>query len=165
MADVTGQAELVEGDIAHDAVDTGFPIKIGGKAESTEPTAVADADRVDAWFDLVGRLATFPGYEMKSAVINCAASGDNTIVAAVSGKKIAVYAILLTANGTVNVRFEDGAGGTAKTGVVELQAREGYAIAVSPPAYLFIGTANTLLNLELSAAIGVDGFVSYMEIA
>jgi hypothetical protein len=44
------------GTVAHDAVDSGNPEKIGGKAESTEPAAVADGDRVDAYFDLQGRL-------------------------------------------------------------------------------------------------------------
>jgi hypothetical protein len=48
------------GDVAHDAVDTGNPVKIGGKAESTAPTSVADGDRADAWFDLKGRLVVTP---------------------------------------------------------------------------------------------------------
>lgn len=50
--------KIVVGDIAHDAADSGNPVKVGGKAESTFPTAVADADRVDAWFDTLGRLVT-----------------------------------------------------------------------------------------------------------
>lgn len=45
------------GDIAHDAADTGLPIKIGGQAVLFEygPTAVTTGDRVNAWFDLLGR--------------------------------------------------------------------------------------------------------------
>lgn len=46
----------IEGDIAHDAVDEGNPIKIGGKAHSSQPTAVAANDRVNAYYDLNGRL-------------------------------------------------------------------------------------------------------------
>ena len=46
----------VSGDVAHDAIDGGEPVKIGGKANSSTPTAVAAADRVDAWFGLNGEL-------------------------------------------------------------------------------------------------------------
>ena len=48
----------VDGAIAHDAADAGKPIKIGGKASSGVPTAVAGADRVDGFFDLLGRFVT-----------------------------------------------------------------------------------------------------------
>lgn len=46
----------VGGAVAHDAADSGNPVKIGGKAFSATPTAVANADRVDAWYDLTGRM-------------------------------------------------------------------------------------------------------------
>lgn len=55
--DVTGGA-WVQGAIPHDDPDSGNPNKIGGKAETTQPTAVADADRVNAFFDEFGRLVT-----------------------------------------------------------------------------------------------------------
>jgi hypothetical protein len=46
----------VDGAVAHDAADAGKPVKIGGKASSGVPTAVAGADRVDALFDILGRF-------------------------------------------------------------------------------------------------------------
>ena len=51
----------VLGDTAHDAVDSGDPVKIGGKAATSTPTAVAAGDRVNAYFDTNGRLAIFDG--------------------------------------------------------------------------------------------------------
>lgn len=45
----------VVGNVAHDAADSGYPVKIGGKAETTAPTAVQDGDRVDFWADEYGR--------------------------------------------------------------------------------------------------------------
>lgn len=57
-ATVTGGVNgllAVGGNIAHDAVDTGNPLKIGGKAASAKPTAVSAGDRVDAYFDTFGR--------------------------------------------------------------------------------------------------------------
>lgn len=44
------------GNVAHDDVDSGKPHKIGGHARSSAPTAVGNNDRVDAYFDLNGRL-------------------------------------------------------------------------------------------------------------
>ena len=50
----------IDGAIVHDAVDAGKPIKVGGKANTTAPTAVAAGDRVDAWFGLRGELIVLP---------------------------------------------------------------------------------------------------------
>lgn len=55
-----GGHPLVAGSVAHDAADANYPVKIGGKARTTNPTAVADADRVDATFDDIGRQIQVP---------------------------------------------------------------------------------------------------------
>lgn len=57
---VTMPTTDVQGDTAHDASDSGDPVKVGGKAESTLPSAVADGDRVNGWFDLFGRQVVMP---------------------------------------------------------------------------------------------------------
>lgn len=46
----------VQGNRHHDNTDRGSPVKIGGKAATSVPTAVANNDRVDAYFDEFGRL-------------------------------------------------------------------------------------------------------------
>lgn len=46
----------VQGDTAHDAVDAGSPVAIGGNAQSTQAAPVAAADRVRAVFNLFGEL-------------------------------------------------------------------------------------------------------------
>jgi hypothetical protein len=48
--------KIVVGDVAHDAADSGAPVKIGGKAAASAPSAVSSGDRVDAYFDTYGRL-------------------------------------------------------------------------------------------------------------
>lgn len=53
--------KLVAGDVAHDAADSGNPVKIGGKAASSTPSAVASNDRVNAYWDQNGRLAVHDG--------------------------------------------------------------------------------------------------------
>jgi len=156
----------VGGNIAHDTADTSNPLKIGGRAQ--EPTAAleevsADNDRVDAAFDRQGRLAVWNGYPVQSAVINTSTSGDNTIVSALgAGLRIAVIGCVIISDGTTDTRWEDGASGTAKTGQMPLQAREGFVMPIGLQPW-FVGAANTLLNLELTAAVNVHGIVSYVS--
>jgi hypothetical protein len=58
ITDSTGKLRTsAAGTVAHDAVDAGAPVKIGGKASSSAPSDVsATGDRVDAYFDMKGRL-------------------------------------------------------------------------------------------------------------
>lgn len=96
-------------------------------------------------------------------IIDAATSGDNTLVAAVSGRRVRVLALFLVAAGTVNVRFESGAGGTALTGQMNLVANTGFVLPFNPVGWFETGI-NTLLNLELSAAVSVDGALTYVEV-
>ena len=67
----------------------------------------------------------------------------------------------MVSDGTVDARWEDGAGGTAFTGQIPLQAREGYSISAGGLVPLFVGSAATALSLELDTTVRVHGFVSY----
>ncbi len=53
-----GDGASVTGDVAHDEIDAGEPVKIGGKGLTSKPSAVANNDRVNAYFDEFGRLHT-----------------------------------------------------------------------------------------------------------
>ena len=99
----------------------------------------------------------------KRAVIDAASIGDNTLVAAVTGKKIRVYQVVLIAGGTTTVRFESAAGGTALTGQLNLVANVGFSTGWCPAGH-FQTLAGELLNLELSAAVTVDGWLIYAEV-
>jgi hypothetical protein len=100
----------------------------------------------------------------KFAVIDAASSGDNTLVSAVASKKIRVLALFLVAAGAVTVRFESGASGTALTGQMNVAANGGFVLPFNPVGW-FQTAANTLLNLELSGAVSVDGSLTYIEVA
>lgn len=99
----------------------------------------------------------------KFAIIDAATSGDNTLVAAVTSKKLRVLALFLVAAGAVNVRLESGAGGTALTGQMNLVANTGFVLPYNPVGWCETAVT-TLLNLELSAAISVDGSLVYVEV-
>jgi regulator of RNase E activity RraA len=104
------------------------------------------------------------GVATKFAVVDAASSGDNTLVAAVTGKKIRVLAGMLTMTGTaVTVRFESGAGGTALTG--QMTPTQGSTITLPYcPVGHFETAAAALLNLELGGAQSVDGYIVYCEV-
>jgi len=108
---------------------------------------------------LVGGVST----TVKFAVIDNATAGDNTIVAAVASKKIRVLNVMLISAGTVAVRFESGASGTALTGQMQLTAQIGFAPGFDPTGH-FETAVGALLNLELSGAISVDGWIKYVEV-
>ena len=100
---------------------------------------------------------------VKHAAIDAASSGNNTLVAAVSGKKIRVLALFITMTGTlVTIRFEDGADGTALTGQLGPTAGQTIVLPFNPVGW-FETSAATLLNMELSGAQSVDGALTYIE--
>lgn len=100
---------------------------------------------------------------VKQAAIAAATSGDNTLVAAVTGKSIRVLAMVLVASGGANTaRLESGAGGTALTGQMDI-TDNGQLVLPYNPAGWCATVAGELLNLELSGATAVAGCLTYVE--
>lgn len=100
----------------------------------------------------------------KFAKIDAASNGDNTIVAAVTGKKIRVVALIAVMTGTaVTLRFESGASGTALTGQMQPSQGGGFVLPFNPAGWFETAEAE-LLNLELSGGQSVDGCLTYLEI-
>ncbi len=111
------------------------------------------------------KFKNIPGHvDIKYAVVSGASSGDNTLVAAVSGKQILLLSCIIIASGAVNIRFEDGAStGTYLSGQMNLTTNSGFTAPFNEGGWC-IGSTNTLLNLELSGAVSVSGFLSYVEV-
>jgi hypothetical protein len=98
--------------------------------------------------------------EQQFVAISAAASGANTLVAADATHKIRVVQFFLVAAGAVVATFQSGAGGTALTGPMSLIT--GVDVDASGPFGLFETAVNTLLNLNLSGAVQVSGFLVYV---
>lgn len=117
---VSGTAAQITGTIAHDAADSGNPIKVGFKAKSfdgTEPgTAVAEDDRVDSIADPYGRQYVndmHPRFWHVSS--DYASAQTNTSVKAAPGASLKLYITdIAISNGATagNVTLLDGSGGT-----------------------------------------------------
>ena len=131
-------AVTVSGDIAHDAADSGNPVKMGGKARTTNPTAVADADRVDATFDDIGRQVVVLNQVrdlVGSQVTTISNStSETTVVTAIASTFCDLTSLTLT-NATataVVATLKDATAGTTR-GIYALAASGGVTIPFPVP--------------------------------
>lgn len=171
--DPTGTTtQPVGGNVAHDAADSGSPLKAGGKAVSTVPTSVASGDRVDAYFDVTGRQVLALGYHgpMK-ALSDTVANGDGTgnaeiVPAPASGNKTIIYSVAVTTDDTSlrKVSLKDG---TTTLWVVNCAAEGGGAVLTIPEGMPL--TAATAFNAAVSATVTsgkvIDVAVTYKTVA
>lgn len=126
--------------------------------------------RLDAANDaVVAKLATdaiqngLTALTPKFAAVNASSSGDNTLIAAVTSKKLRVTGGLLVAAGAVTIRFQSGAAGTYLSGPMALAANGGFPIPFDATGQ-FETASGELLNLELGGAVQVGGWVKYVEV-
>lgn len=147
------------------STDTGVA-SIAVRNDDLADLAGADGDWAPLQVTQNGALLMCPAAndDYKYAVVDEATSGNNTLVAAVASRKIRVLACFMVAAGDVVARFEDGAGGTALTGQMDLTTNSGFVLPFNPAGW-FETSANTLLNLELDGAVSVDGSLTYIEVA
>lgn len=100
---------------------------------------------------------------LKRAIIDASVNGNNTLIPAVSGRILRIYQILLVSSGTATATFQSGAGGTPITGPIPLAANTGFATDWNPYGH-FQTAEGALLNLSLSAGVGVGGWLTYAEV-
>ncbi|MFA9228701.1 MAG: hypothetical protein ACEQR7_09790 [Agathobacter rectalis] len=95
------------------------------------------------------------------ACISVASTGNNTVVGATPGKKIRVLSAYMSWAGTVNGKFQSGAGGTDISklfyGVANTQA----PLPFSPIGW-FETAAGALLNMTLSTNVAIDITLVYV---
>lgn len=151
------------GDVAHDGVDSGNPVKVGAKAvaHGANPTAVAAADRTDLYANRAGIQFTIGGHpNAKSATYITTAAGtdDNVMAAIAAGLKYAVTRITITLDEatTVGVACRLGFGATTVPALGASQADAVddilvYHPGIVPGGGLTIGDGSGILG------VGGDG--------
>ncbi len=144
---------LIQGEVAHDAIDSGNPQKIGGKASLNEPTAVADADRVNAWFDQLGRAVILQGHSNPEAPVTVNGSAAGVSVIAAPGAGVSLYIM----KGSIHnrgaeqvVSLRDGAAGTIR--FTANLAADGGGTLFNFGSRGWKLTANTALVADIGAA-------------
>ena len=146
-------ALYITGDIAHDAADSGNPMKIGAKVAAAEDTAAADNDRTDLIADNVGKLITQP-YAIKQLFVSGTASvadtTETTVIAAqAAGVKTYVTTIVISNKGSTatDVDINDGTENT----VMIVPAPTGSGAILNLPVPL-VGTAATAWMFQANDA-------------
>lgn len=144
------------GNVANGASDSGNPIKIGGKALTTNPTAVSTTQRVDATFDKVGRQVVVNNHvrEMRSSqttTITSSTAETTFITAAGSGVYADIDMLFVSnksATGTV-VTIRDATAGTARY-IAWCPAGSGFVL----PGTLFTQTtANNNWTIQCTTSV------------
>ena len=178
VIDETGAAAVdalaVGGGTAHDAVDSGNPVKVGAKAASALPTAVANSDRTNNISDLWGRQLFShidPGMQVaitKTAFNTTSTATGGAMWTPASGKRIAITSLTIGTYGTTAARviIWIGASGdttyTAGTDHAVVIASFAPSATVKPglvftPAVpVFSATADHILRITTDAAISID---------
>ena len=164
----------VNGDVAHDAVDSGNPVKIGAKASGSVQTAVANLDRVDSYVDRQGRLITRPWGAGDWTQVHTPAANTRattTRSAGASGVRHVATGFTVTlaagttapAAVTLTVELRDGASGAGTIlwqSRLNLGATTGVTNSITVTNLNLRGTAATAMTLEFSAAGGANTFES-----
>jgi hypothetical protein len=159
------------GSVAHDATDSGNPVKIGAKAETSPAgiTLAADGDRTDLYADADGLLMTklFTSYAdiLSERISNTdGASTALSVFGATASSRNYITDISITNSSTTNVYVDirDGVGG-AVLWTLSAPAQGGNNKSFIVP--LRQSTANTALAYDVSAAattvfISLVGFKS-----
>ncbi len=153
---------------------TNSSLIVGGLAVSAgNPIPVANTNPLPAGTSLIGAvissLTTGAIYNGVTALtpqfapISASASGDNTVVAAVAGKKIRVLKYTILANGTVAVKFRSPSVADL-TGLMTLGTNSGVGGAFCPIG-LFETAAGDPLIVNLSGGTGgVAGHLTYVQV-
>lgn len=136
---------------------------IGDVDVLTQPSRVATTDSITAKLatDAIqnGLTAVTPAF----VPIDAATSGNNTVVSAQTSKKIRVVSAFFVASGTVGSQWQSGASGTKLTGRQRWTAQTGVSLPFNPTGW-FETASGQLLNLNLDAAIGAYGSLSYIAV-
>ncbi len=101
------------------------------------------------------------------APIAAATSGNNTLVAAVAGKKIRVQALCVIAGAAGNVYFTSNTGGTVifggSTNKINLAVNGGFVIPFSPPGWFETAVGEALI-MNASSTGPFSGGLVYITI-
>ncbi len=166
-------------DVAHDAADSGNPHKIGVKARTALPTAVAASDRADAFGDIYGRLLiahSISAMQKSYAFNTTSTETGGAIWTPAAGKRIVVTSLTISTYGTQAGRIILWFGGAADTtysagtdqpleimsAVPSADGKPGLTKVYPNPVHAI--TADHVLRITTDAAMSVDVVVHGYEL-
>lgn len=169
--DGTVTASNTAGDIAHDAGDSGNPVKVGYKAANALPTAVANADRANGISDLWGRQLVShidPAMQSRKSFNATTQQTGSDVWSPASGKKIAITSVVISSYATTACRLILWVGANADTtfseGTDDVIVKASFApssttkpgLVFTPAVPIFTGTADHELHITTDAGCSID---------
>jgi hypothetical protein len=158
-------------DVAHDAADSGNPVKTGARAANALPTAVANNDRTNSISDLYGRQLVShidPGMAVHKNKTYTSTQAGSAIWDPTAGKKIAVTSVIIgtygTTAGRIIIWFGDNADTTFTQGTDQVCVAASFApsstakpgLVYTPASPIFCTTADREVHVTSDAAISFD---------
>lgn len=141
------------GNVAHAAADSGNPVKTGGRARTTDITAVTTDARVDSIYDTLGKQIVLPGSSNDlrvSGTTNYTNNSAADVIATIASTRIVVTGILVTnAHATVSTKVTIRDGTTAKI--------VGYAAAIGGGFELTAGGTPIFIGASGAAITAICG--------
>ncbi len=107
-----------------------------------------------------GAQVQVPG-KIENTKINFSGSGDNPIVAAVSGKRIFIYRLYFILGAATDITFKDGS--TALTGAMPFLAN-GFMILDPTQVPWHQTSVGAAFNINSSNAVQVSGSVGFIQV-
>lgn len=147
----------VRGNVASGSADSGNPVKIGGVAATSNPTAVSNGQRVNAMYDKLGKQVTVGALrEQKSDQLATLSNTTETTIVTAGGAGVFndLYALVITNKSatTVFVDIRDTTGGTIMmTLAAPASDTRGWTVPVD--SAMAQTTANTNWTAQLSGAV------------
>lgn len=142
---------VATGNVASGAADSGNPVKVGARVESSSIGEEADGDRVDLLADTFGQLLVTPGSSLSVGTLDKTATAAAAVVAAPgAGKRIRIRGFSISSEGTEVVTARIRATiGTVDTIVFHQSTDDQVGSVVMLPGFID-GDTNTAVNAELS---------------
>lgn len=138
--DTNNVTSFAGGNVAHDAADSGNPVKTGGRGRGAFSAVVGNNDRVDELYDLYGRGITLPyapgsaAFGSISPAMTAAAAAATVVATGGAGTTHYVTSIHAVNNGTVSTLVTLRSGTVSKFVLsAPLGAAAGPAIALPVP--------------------------------
>ena len=109
-----------------------------------------------------GDGATFP--DTLWAEVNATASGDNTVITGVSGRRIRVTAITFTCSAAAQIAFKSGAS-TTRINPMSFAANGGMDTQRLPPNYFLETNTGDAFVMNLDGTYNVRGSCNYVLVS
>jgi len=163
---------------ASGAADTGYPVKIGGKANAAPPAVVDESDRVNAWFSLNGQQTVINTHEPATVydtgrravevaqVIGVViAASSVAVIPAMPGMRTKVLGLGLQVVAYTSIGSLGLSGSGVSSWIFQVTAPGiGQFVNLSQGPYIQYATAvNTALSLQYTGTCTFNGFIIFYQ--